>query len=113
MAIGALFVRSVRAPLPCNLLMAAFAVFMEGNVQLPCVTLSLGWIVTAGTLLDRLSFMPDVLAVLVFMVTLFAGFDITLCMLYMGEPNRSFAICSINFVFNEDLIGHLLRFSSF
>ena len=113
MTIGALLIGGVRVPFPCKLLMAAFAVFMEGYVQLPDLALSLRRIVTGGTLLDRLSFVPDVLAVLVFMVTLFAGFDITLCMFYMREPNRSFAIGSINFVFNVNLIGHLLRFSCF
>ena len=112
MAIGALFIGHVRIPFPGKLFMAALAVFVEGHVQPPGLALSLGRIVTGGTLLDRLSFVPDVLAVLVFMVTLFAGFDITLGMFYMREQNRTFVIGWINFIFNEDLIGHLLRFSS-
>jgi hypothetical protein len=113
MAIGALFIGDDRIPLPGKLFMAALAVFVEGHVQLPRFTLSLRRIVTGGTLFDRLSLVPNVLAVLVFMVTLFTGFDITLGMFYMREPNRAFVIDSINFIFDEDLIGHLLRFSSF
>jgi nitrate reductase gamma subunit len=93
--------------------MAAFAVFVEGDVQFPGVALSLRRIVTGETLLDRLSFLPDVLAVFIFMVTVFAGLDITLGMFQVGKPNKPLTIGFINFVFDEDLIGYLLRFSSF
>jgi len=112
MAIGALSVRGVRAPFPCKLLMAAFAVFVEGHVQLPGVALSLRRIVAGETLLDRLPFLPDVLAVFIFMVTVFAGLDITFGMFQVGKKNKSLTIGSINFVFDDDLIGNLLRFSS-
>ena len=99
MAIGALFVWGVGASFSCQLLMAAFTVFVVGNVQLPGVALSLGWIVAAGTLLDRLPFVPDVLAVFIFMVTIFAGLDITFRMFQVGKQHRSLPMGPVNFIF--------------
>lgn len=113
MAIGTLFIRGVRAPFPREFLMATFAVFMEGDVQLPGIALSLRRIVTGETLFDRLSLLPDVLAVFIFMVTVFTGLDIILGMFQVGKSNKPFTIGSINFVFDKDLIGCFLGFSGF
>jgi hypothetical protein len=77
MAIRALSVGRVGASFPGKLLMAAFAVFMKSDVQLPGVALSFRRIMAGGALLDRLAFMPDILTVFIFMVALLAGFNVS------------------------------------
>jgi hypothetical protein len=56
--------------------MAAFTVFVEGNIQLPDLALPLGWIVTAGALFNRLPLLPNVLSVLILVVTPITGFNV-------------------------------------
>jgi hypothetical protein len=73
MAIRALPIRGLRAPFPCKLSVAAFAVFVVSNIQLPDSAIPLGRIVTAETLFDRLPLLPDVLSVLILVVTPIVG----------------------------------------
>jgi hypothetical protein len=80
MAIRALPIRGLRALFPGKLSVAAFAVFVVSNVQLPDPAVPLGRIVTAGAFLDRLPLLPDVLSVLILVVTPVTGFNITVGM---------------------------------
>jgi hypothetical protein len=78
MAIRALSIRRRGAPFLCKLSVAAFAVLVVSNVQLPDLAIPLGRIVTAGALFDWLSLLPDVLPVLILVVTAITGFDIAI-----------------------------------
>jgi hypothetical protein len=80
MAIRALSIRGLRAPFPCKLSVAAFTVFVVSNIELPDSAIPLGRIVTAGAFLDRLPLLPDVLSVLILVVTPFTGFNVTVGM---------------------------------
>jgi hypothetical protein len=99
MAIRALAVGRVGGPFPSKLLMAAFAVLMKGDVQLPGVALSFRRIMAGGVLFDRLSFLPGILTVLIFMVALPAGLNLNLDTFQVGEADKSLSIDSINFIF--------------
>ena len=109
MTIGALSVRSVGASFPRKRLMAAFAVFVEGDIQFPGVALSLRRIVAHLTLLDRLSFMPNVLAVFVFMVAVLTRFDIAFGMFQVGKQDNPLAIRFINLSRNGVISKSSLR----
>lgn len=80
MAIRALSIRGLRALFPCKLSVAAFTVFVVSNIQLSGPALSLGRIVTAEALLDRLPLFPDVLSVLILVMTPITGFNVTVGM---------------------------------
>ena len=67
-------------------------------------------IMTCGALLDILAFFPDVLSILVFVVTRIAGINIALGMFGVGKINRSLAIGFLNLVFDENFIGKFLLF---
>ena len=80
MAIRALSIRGLRGPFLGKLSVAAFTVFVEGNIQLLDAALALGRIVTGETLFDRLPLLPNVLSVLILVVTPITGFNVTLGM---------------------------------
>ena len=80
MAIRALPIRGLRGPFFGKLSVAAFTVFVVSNIQLPDSAIPLGWIVTAETLFDGLPFLPNVLSVLILVVTPITGFNETVGM---------------------------------
>ena len=80
MAIGALSIRGLSFAFLCKLPVAAFAVFMVSNVQLPDLAVSLGRIVTAGALFNRLALLPDVLTILILVMAAVTGFNVAVCM---------------------------------
>jgi hypothetical protein len=80
MAIRALPIRGLRGPVPGKLSVAAFAVFVVSNIQLPDSAVPLGRIVTAETLFDRLPLLPNILSVLILVVTPVTGFNVTVGM---------------------------------
>jgi hypothetical protein len=80
MAIRALPIRGLCGPFPGKLSVTAFAVFVVSNVQPPNSAIPLGRIVTAETLFDRLPLLPNVLSVLILVMTTFTGFNVTVGM---------------------------------
>jgi hypothetical protein len=90
--------------------MAALAVFVVSNIQLPDLALSFYRIVTLGALLNRLSFFPDVLSVFIVVVTRITGIDIALGMFGMGKIHGSLTIGLVNLVIDGNLLGNFLHF---
>jgi hypothetical protein len=80
MAIRALSIRGLGAPFPCKLSVAAFTVFVVSNIQLSGSAIPLGRIMAAGALFNRLPLLPNVLSVLILVVTPITGFNITVGM---------------------------------
>ena len=80
MAVGALPIRGLRGPFFGKLSVAAFTVFVVRNIQFPDLAIPLRRIVTAETLFDGLPLLPNVLPVLILVVTPITGFNVTVGM---------------------------------
>jgi len=80
MAIRALSIRGLGPPFPGQLPVATFAVFVVSNIQLADITVPLGRIVTAGALFDGLPLLPNILSVLILVMTPITEFNITVGM---------------------------------
>jgi hypothetical protein len=80
MAIRALSIWGLCGPFPGKLSVAAFTVFVVSNIQLPDSAIPFGRIVTAETLFDGLPLLPNVLPVLILVVTPITGFNVTVGM---------------------------------
>ena len=99
MAIRALPVRRPGVPFPGKLSVATLAVFMVSNIELANLAVSFLWIVTGGTLLDRLSLFPDVFSVLIFVVTFIAGHIIIFNVVQMGKGYGHFFMQFLAFIY--------------
>jgi hypothetical protein len=92
--------------LGAGLFVAIPTVCVKGNLELLHVPFALLGVMASAALLDLVTFLPHVLAILVNVVTFIARYAVIFCMGLVIEGNRPFPVRLVTFIVDDDFFGH-------